>query len=74
MPINDAQQKWRENNKEYYNTMQNIYTKKHYINNREKRLAYAKEYRENNKQKISAYQKELREKRKQLKEIEIENI
>ena len=49
MPKTEAQKKWIANNKEYYNECQNEYVKRHYLKNREAKLAYAKEYREKNK-------------------------
>jgi lipid II:glycine glycyltransferase (peptidoglycan interpeptide bridge formation enzyme) len=69
MPKTEAQKKWIANNKEYYNEMQNQYVKKHYLNNREKKLAYAKEYREKNKEKILQDQKDRYKLKKLMTEI-----
>lgn len=44
-----ANKKWRENNKEQYKELQNLYAKKYYVENKEKRLEYAKMYRERKK-------------------------
>ena len=44
MPKTQATKNWIENNREYYNAMQNIYVKKHYLKYREEKLEYAREY------------------------------
>jgi len=69
MPKTEAQKKWIANNKEYYNECQNEYVKRHYLKNREAKLAYAKEYREKNKEKILNDQKERYKMKKLVAEI-----
>ena len=71
MPKTQATRNWIQNNREYYNAMQNIYVKEHYLRNREAKLAYAKEYREKNKETILQKQ---REKYHEKKMQEIESI
>lgn len=48
MPVTEAQKratnKWRDNHREYYNQIQNVYTKISYEKNRDKRLEYGKQY------------------------------
>ena len=66
MPRTEAQNKWVERNREYYNEMQNLYTKVNYMKNRDARLEYAKEYREKNKDIISQKRKEVYRQKKEL--------
>lgn len=67
MPVTEATKravkKWRELNKEYYNSKQNEYTKKYYEKNRDAKLEYAKQYR--------IKQKELKNQSLEIKEINI---
>ena len=50
MPLSISQtratMKWRENNREHYNEIQNVYAKSYYLTNRDKVREYQKEYRE----------------------------
>jgi hypothetical protein len=66
MPRTEAQNKWVERNREYYNEMQNLYTKVNYQKNRDARLEYAREYREKNKYAISEKRKEAYKRKKEL--------
>jgi hypothetical protein len=66
MPRTEAQNKWVERNREYYNEMQNLYTKVNYQKNREARIEYAKEYRLKNLEVISQKQKERYQRKKAL--------
>lgn len=66
MPRTEAQNKWVERNREYYNEMQNLYTKINYQKNREARIEYAKEYRLKNLEVISQKQKERYQRKKAL--------
>lgn len=70
MPKTQAQRNWIEKNKEYYNELQNIYTKKHYLKNRDAKLEYARQYREQNKDTILQKQREKYHQKKSLKENE----
>ena len=48
MPVTEAQKratnKWRDNHREYYNQIQNVYSQISYEKNRDKRLEYGKQY------------------------------
>jgi hypothetical protein len=65
MPRTEAQNKWVNNNRDYYNELQNVYVKAHYIKNREAKLEYAKQYREENKELLSIKRKEKYQQKKQ---------